>query len=57
MTKTEPPTKDGPEEPVVSRDFTAYKFKYFPLTDIKGNGMFNAVCVKKCPEIVYTPRE
>lgn len=47
----------GPEEVVVKRDFTDYKFKYFPLTDIKGNGLFNAVCVKECPKNTYKAKD
>ena len=39
---------------VLIRDFTDYPYKYFPLTDLAGDGLFNAVCVKECPSQTYT---
>lgn len=38
------------------RDFTLYKYKYFPLTSFTKSGLFNAVCVKKCPALGGTKK-
>lgn len=40
------------------RDFTLYPYKYFPLTEFNSpTGMYNAVCVKACPAILYKAAE
>lgn len=48
---------DSAESKVLIRDFTPYKYKYFPLTDVQGNGIFHAVCVKECPTKLYTAKK
>lgn len=34
---------------------TEYKFKHFTNIQSKSDAVFNAVCVKKCPEAATTP--